>query len=208
MEVLKRFEERYAERRRRDVERPLARTDRSRPGDSVVVYEKGAWVMWMLLRHMGREAMLEGLRHFIETWKDGPDHPVLEDFVATLRPFATDPQAYDDFVDQWLFEVVVPEYRLREVRREPVGERWQVVLRIENAGDGRVPVEVAAVAGERFDDQGHPVPGYRDVRGSVTLGAGESRQLRIQADFEPERVVVDPDVQVLQLRRGAAVAKL
>ena len=92
--------------------------------------------------------------------------------------------------------------RLREVRRESVGERWEVVLRIENVGDGRVPVDVAAVAGEPFDDRGHPEPGYRDVRRSVTLGAGESRELRIQAGFEPERVVVDPDVQVLQLRRG------
>ncbi len=94
---------------------------------------------------------------------------MLEDFAATLRPFAADPQAYDAIIDQWLFEVTVPEYRLLEVRRELVGERWQVVLRIENVGDGRVPVEVAAVAGERFDDQGHPEAGYRDVRRSVTL---------------------------------------
>jgi len=37
---------------------------------------------------------------------------------------------------------------------------------------------------------------------------GESKEVRIRCPFRPERVVVDPDVQVLQLRRNTAVAKL
>lgn len=35
-------------------------------------------------------------------------------------------------------------------------------------------------------------------------GAGEKRQVEIVGGFEPERVVVDPDVLVLQLRRRGA----
>ena len=40
------------------------------------------------------------------------------------------------------------------------------------------------------------------------LGAGESKLVRIRCPFEPQRVVVDPDVHVLQLQRRAASAKL
>ena len=47
--------------------------------------------------------------------------------------------------------------------------------------------------------------GYRDARAVVELGAGESAEFVIRADFEPERVVIDPDVMVLQLNREAAV---
>ena len=32
--------------------------------------------------------------------------------------------------------------------------------------------------------------------------------MRIEVPFEAERLVVDPDVEVLQLRRNAAVAEL
>jgi len=39
----------------------------------------------------------------------------------------------------------------------------------------------------------------------VKLGGGEAAEFVIRADFEPERVVIDPDVLVLQLNREAAV---
>ena len=40
------------------------------------------------------------------------------------------------------------------------------------------------------------------------LGAGESKTLTIHCAFDPEKVVVDPDVRVLQLKRKQAVASL
>jgi hypothetical protein len=67
---------------------------------------------------------------------------------------------------------------------------------------------VAAARGERFTAKGKPDPGYRDARQVVTLGAGEERTVQIASAFQPERVLVDPDVKVLQLRRKAAVVKL
>jgi hypothetical protein len=42
----------------------------------------------------------------------------------------------------------------------------------------------------------------------VTLGAGGSADVTIRCGFEPEQVVIDPDVQVLMLRRKAAVERL
>jgi len=40
------------------------------------------------------------------------------------------------------------------------------------------------------------------------LAAGESKPITIRARFKPERLVVDPDVRVLQLRREKAIVTL
>jgi hypothetical protein len=127
-----------------------------------------------------------------------------------MRPFAADPAAYDDFVRQWFHQVVVPEYRLSDARvmAGPGTGSWKVSVKVRNAGTGRMPVEVAAVRGDRFTKGGKPSPGYRDARRTVILGKGEERTVEIPCAFQPDRVVVDPDVKVLQLRRKAAVTKL
>ena len=205
MELLKRLEEQYGQSRRADAERPVVRTDGSRPGDKTVTYDKGGWVFWMMDRHLGRERMLAGLRRFIADWGGGPDYPVLQDFTAAMRPFAADPAAYDAFVKQWFHQVVVAEYRMRDARLTGGEGAWKVSVKVKNAGTGRMAVEVAAVSGER---EGKPKPGYKDARRTVFLGAGEERVVEIPCSFRPERVVVDPDVQVLQLRRNAAVVTL
>ncbi len=209
MEFLKRMEEGYGEGRRPDAERPVVKVDGSKPGDSpAVLYDKGGWIFWMMDRHLGRERMLAGLRKFIADWGDGPDYPVLQDFTAAMRPFAADPAAYDAFVKQWFHEVVVPEYRLSGAHAVRTGKDWKVAFEIKNAGTAKMPVELAAVRGERFDDKGKPKTGYRDARTRVVLGPGEARKVEIVCGFQPERVVVDPDVQVLQLRRKAAAVNL
>ncbi len=210
MEFLKRIEENYGDSRRADAERPLVKVDGSHQGDQTVTYDKGGWVFWMLYQQLGRERDLAGLRRFMADWGNGPDYPVLQDFTAAMRPFAPDPAAYDDFVRQWFHQVVVPEYRLSDahVTPEPGGKSWKLTVRVKNAGTGRMPVEVAAARGERFTGKGKPDPRYRDARRTVILGAGEERTVEISAPFQPERVLVDPDVKVLQLRRKAAVVKL
>ncbi|HET6462545.1 MAG TPA: hypothetical protein VFH33_01990, partial [Candidatus Krumholzibacteria bacterium] len=48
-------------------------------------------------------------------------------------------------------------------------------------------------------------PAYKDARTTITLGAGESKPVTIQCDFDPDKIVVDPDVRVLQLKRKQAV---
>jgi ABC-2 type transport system permease protein len=105
---------------------------------------------------------------------------------------------------------VVPEYRLSDARvaAAPGGGSWTVKVKVKNAGTGTMPVEVAAARGDRFTKAGKPSPGYRDARRTVTLKAGEERTVEIPCAFQPERVLVDPDVKVLQLRRKSAVAKL
>jgi ABC-type transport system involved in multi-copper enzyme maturation permease subunit len=210
-EFAKRMEEAYARGRRADDERPMVEVDGTHEGDGRVTYEKGGWVPWMLMALMGREAMLEGLREFIVRYRDGPDYPLLQDQVNTLREFAPDTVAFDEFVDQWYFDVLVPEYRVEEAeRRQLAGEEggldtWETTFTLRNIGAGLMPVAVAVTVGEPFDQEGEALPGYREARTTVTLGAGEERAVTIRSDFEPERIVVDPGVRILQLRRERAV---
>jgi ABC-2 type transport system permease protein len=212
------IEAEYGENRDPSTERPLAETIAFRPADTVVIYDKGAWALWMLLQQMGRERFFAGARHFIAQYHAAAGHPVLQHFAAAMRPYAGDPRGFDGVVRQWFFERVVPEYRVEAARRRRLAapatdlaagaaaETWEVVARVANDGTGRMPVEVAAASqDQRFDDGGKAAAGYRDARAAVVLGPGEEREVRILCPFEPQRVVVDPDVKVMQLQRRAAL---
>ncbi|MFM8697595.1 MAG: M1 family aminopeptidase, partial [Phycisphaerales bacterium] len=67
----------YGNARSADDELPMTETDGSRSGDTTVTYDKGGWVFWMLMEHMGEERMDAAMREFIGRFKDGPDHPLL-----------------------------------------------------------------------------------------------------------------------------------
>jgi hypothetical protein len=209
IEFARKIEDNYAKARSADSERPLVKIDGTRDGDQTVTYDKTGFVLWMLLNQMDRERMLAGIRDFFETYQANPDHPVLQDLLASLRPHAVDPSGFDAFTRQWFFQVVLPEYQLSAFKRSRDGEAWVTTARLTNAGTGRMPVEVAATRGERFpkDDATDKGPDYRDARQVVTLGPGESAGVSIRSDFEPDQLVVDPDAMVLMLRRKAAVAR-
>jgi ABC-2 type transport system permease protein len=116
----------YGEFRQPGDEKPLAETFGARPADGTVIYDKGGWAFWMLLQQMGREAYFAGARHFIAQYHDAPGHPVLQHFVAAMRPYAPDPAGFDEVADQWFFKVVMPEYRIVEARKR----------RLDGAGPG------------------------------------------------------------------------
>jgi len=93
------------------------------------------------------------------------------------------------------------------------GGHWTVEARVKNVGTGSMPVDVAAERGEEFRHDkpgpaGKPHPAFADARTTVTLGAGQELALRIPCAFKPERLVVDPDVHVLQLERKKATVEL
>ncbi len=205
---LRQIEDQYANTRQADSERPLTRIDESRAGDGRIVYDKGGWVAWMMMRLVGRESMLRGSRDFIAAWRDSRDHAVLQDYLAHMRRYAPDSTAYDAFVQQWYWEVVVPEYRVSAARAVKRGDVWEVRARVRNAGTGRMPVQIAVVRGVRFADAGKQQEPWRDARATVVLGPKESGEIVVRCGFEPERVVVDPDFEVLQLERQKATARV
>ena len=216
MEFAKGLESRYGDRRRVDDERPMYDVDASREADETVVYDRGGWVFWMLYDYLGHERALEGYRAFIQAWSQSRDHATLQDLVAALRPYAANPTAYDAFVAQWFENRVMPEYRVLDAKKAKQGAEYEVVATVRNRGTGTMPVEIAATSGERWKkaEKGAetraavPNPTYRESRSTVTLGPGESKTVTLRCSFDPERVVVDPDVRVLQLQRKQAVATL
>ncbi|MCY1032896.1 M1 family aminopeptidase [Corallococcus sp. BB11-1] len=207
----RRMEERYAKDRRVDGEQPLVKLDGSREGDTVVLYEKGGWTFWMLEDLMGRPAMHAGLQAFLQRYMNNEDHPVLQDFLAVMRPFAPDAAAFDAFTRQAFFQVVVPEYRVTGATVTKEGARWITTAMVTNVGSGRMPVEVAVVKGQRPASavaRTAPAPDFHEARVRVAPLAGEGTRVTVRSDFAPERLVVDPDVRVLQLRREQALAPL
>ena len=214
IEFRKRIESRYGENRQADAERKLLRNDGSKAGDQTVTYDKSGWVFWMLMDRMGREPTLRGMKEFIAAYDGNPDHPVLYDFVAHMRRYASDTASYDDFTRQWFDTVVVPEYRVHNAKTvaAPGGGGWVTTAEIENVGTGRMPLEIAAVRGERFpSDTGakaKKTEPYAATSTPLTLGAKEKQAVTIRSAFKPEKIVVDPNVRVLQLRRQSAEAKL
>lgn len=233
IEFATRSEAFYGETRQPSDEKPLAETYGDRPADGTVIYDKGGWAFWMLMQQMGREPFFAGARHFIAMYHGAPGHPVLQHFVAAMRPYAADKAGFDAVADQWFFAVVAPEYRIVESRKRRLDavpgasgagagaagsgsaasaagqESWEVVARVANAGTARMPVEVAAASRrDRFGDDGHEAAGYRDVRATLVLGPGEQREVRLLCPFDPQRLVIDPDAKVLQLQRKAAAVRL
>ncbi|NRD66031.1 hypothetical protein HRD49_30180 [Corallococcus exiguus] len=203
-QTAKRMEERYGKDRRVDAEQSLVKLDGSRDGDTVVLYEKGGWTFWMLEDLMGRDAMHAGLQAFLKQYMNNADHPVLQDFIAVMRPFAPSPEAFDRFTRQAFFEVVVPEYRVSDARVTKSGGQWVTTATVTNVGTGRMPVEVTVT---KAGESAAPL-GAAEAVTRMEPGAGEAVQVTLRSEFAPERLVVDPDVRVLQLRREQAQAQL
>jgi hypothetical protein len=63
----------------------------------------------MLMDLLGREAMLEGLRNFTARSREGPDYSFLQNQLNTLREFAPDTVAFDQFLNHGYFDVVDPD---------------------------------------------------------------------------------------------------
>ena len=136
IDFCKRLEANYGRDRQSDSERPLVKITSDRPGDTTVTYDKGGWVFWMFLNHMGREKALAGMHAFVKAYHGNTDHPVLQDFLATMRPFAADAATFDAFTHQWFFEVVIPEYRPSDPKKTAQGKNWTATVRLENVGNG------------------------------------------------------------------------
>lgn len=207
LEFRKRIESRYGDNRFADAERKLYRVDGTRQGDNTVTYDKGGWVFWMLADRIGRENAFRGMREFIARFRGTEDHAVLQDFTGHMRGYAPDTAAYDDFVRQWFDTVVVAEYKVDSaVARRSADGHWETRTWVRNVGGASMPVDVAAARGERFPDDTTRAKGvaYAQSVTRVVIPAGTAQSVVVASDFQPEKVVVDPDVRVLQLRRKSA----
>lgn len=202
------MEARYGRTRRADSERALVKLDGQLPGDNRIWYDKGGWAMWMLHRFMGTERSMAGIREYMAAFRDSRDFAALEDYLAIQRRHAADTTAFDAFVDQWFFRVVVPHYLIDDPKLEREGKGWKVTAVVRNVGTGTMTFEVAAAMGERWPDAKKKQKPWLDVRAPITLGPGEEQPVTLRCDFRPEKLVLDPDVTVLMLERNKAEVRL
>ncbi len=193
----------YLEQRRLDGELPLLATVEQRAADEAVLSQKGAWVLWMLHRELGRDRMLAGLRELVGRAVASGEHATPQDLMAVLRARAADPAAFDDFARQWLAGTVLPEYRVAGAVVERTARGWRATATVTNAGTGTSDIEVAAVRGERAATPG-AAAGSNGQTQTVRLAPGQARRVHWELGFRPERIVVDPDALVLQLNRDLA----
>ncbi|MFM7135328.1 MAG: ABC transporter permease/M1 family aminopeptidase, partial [Planctomycetota bacterium] len=193
--VRRRWERAYTLGRSPDDERPINRTDGTRPGDQVVTYDRAGFVFWMLRETMGEEAMVAGLRAFVDRWRNGVetpeglDFPLIEDMVESLRAHAPDVAAFDAFVSQWIYGTVLPELEFAEA---PSIDGCAVVGTLKNNGTCEIEVTVRASGEPANSSEAVPMA---DVRVRIPMG-GEA-PFRIEAGFEPVKIAVDPEVRVL-----------
>ncbi|MEM8487745.1 MAG: M1 family aminopeptidase [Bacteroidota bacterium] len=207
---LRYMEQQYIRRRRADREVPLLENIATDTQGEVVAYNKGAWVMWMLQQQMGREALIAGLHGFTTTYNVMQDTmpaalPTLQDMLNHLRAQSLDAKAFDAFVAQWFGEVALPRFQLSKVTREQVDGMWEVRGTIVNAGTGVVPTEVSVV--QQMPDYERRKLTYEGEIAieTVVVHTDEGRTFTIRTAFEPEGVLIDPHLKVLQRDRYKAM---
>jgi hypothetical protein len=147
---------------------------------------------------MGEEAMLAGLADFVTTWRngvetpDGLDFPLIEDLLESLRPHAPDTAAFDAFASDWILGTALPSLEVRESAVETDGDGYRVTGILANSGTGFADVRLRIEAAE---PDGEEPAAFEDMIVAVTAGAESPFELRVP--FEPARLVVDPDVELL-----------
>ncbi|MBI1325058.1 hypothetical protein GC170_17985 [bacterium] len=211
--LMKNMEFRYVFGRRGDDEQALNKVDGSKPTDQTVTYERGGWVFWMLSRLMGVEAFHKGLAEMIRKYPAGSqDAPLVEDLLEVLREHAPDKPAFDRFADQWIKGKALPNMFLDDVKVADgtTAESRKVTGKVRNDGTGTVEVEVAASVGRRFPPgkswlpappEKKPGEPYKDVRTKVSVEPGKSVDFTIDTPFLPEKVTLDPDLNLLLIGR-------
>jgi len=109
--------------------------------------------------------------------------------------------------------VVLPEFKLWDLKvTKGDAEAWVVEGTLENAGTGTVAVEVGVEGRMPEVAKDAPKDAKREkaprARTKVTIGPETRVPFRVVCPFEPVKALVDPDVQVLQVRRKLAEAAL
>lgn len=207
-------ERRLAELSDRESPWTLANFDDGASEAYTLLYHKGPWVFWMLADMLGEEASDAAHRQFIAENRETRDHPLLPDYIATMRAHATDKDRFDQFVREWIDSPQIGDYRIDALDSRPIapdqgpagGEpRWRSTVRVHNIGAVTMPIEVAVTNGrDRWSSD--PAEPYRDERASAVIGPDIVFEFTIETPFEPVEAVVDPDVRVLQMNRQGAAA--
>ncbi len=191
------LERQYLDGRVATRERALLDTRDQTNADELVLQKKGAWAMWMLHTSLGAERTFAGLQGFIAEHRAPGRFATPEAMLRTLRRQAEDTIQFDAQVAQWFGSTRLPEFTVDDARCAPADGAWTCAATLRNHGTGNAIVEVAAMRSGAVMASG-------TVR--VRVHAGQSIPVRWTLRGQPDRLVVDPDIKVLQRRREQAFA--
>lgn len=181
----------YAEYTRGGQDVPVAKfRERHDARTRAIGYGKVAMIFHMLRRHVGEEQFWQTLREVKAqrvythvSWDDWR-----ESFARIsgqdLRPFFA----------QWVDRAGAPVVELRDVRHVAIDDGEQLSIDVAATPGWRldIPLEVRGPAGEV-------------VRGRAHTGQTSAGTVRLVAPFAPNRVIVDPEVDLFRLLAPAEI---
>lgn len=156
----------------------LARPDAANLFDGLLVYDKGAMVIELLDGYLGRSALLGGARAWLERY--GAANASTADFRATLEEHTGEDLA--PFFAAWVETNDLPEIAW-DWKAVPAEDGWDVEIRLEQR-NGHFPMATVLDLQGGADGPTLRLPVRFDAPALV---------LRATTDFEPERLVLDPD---------------
>jgi hypothetical protein len=172
-ERLEELRQAYLGLREAGVDRPLRDLGGERL-DAQIARTKGVWVLWML-----RET--EGEPRFAElVGDDGIGSSRIEDRGG----LSTD--HLSAFVEFWVNGTGLPDYALSAAAARPLGSGFNVTMRMINRGSGEFPAPAAVRTEEGAQ---HYV--------SISVPAGETREVTYATITRPVGAAIDPEGQVL-----------
>lgn len=144
---------------------------------STMIYTKGSLVFWMLREMVGKQKMLEITRTFFDRYRFR--HVDQHAFQSVAEEVTG--RDLDGFFGQWLHAGGVVDYELEGVESDREGDGWVTRVRMARNGDLRMPVRIRLRAGE-------------EIRDTVVPGDALRATHRVRTSFEPDRVVLDPEL--------------
>lgn len=193
------LEAQFLQARRVDSEEPLALNRPRSVADEAASSNKGALVLWMLDRHLGRSEMLAGLHTFITEHHTQNTRPMLRDLLETLRERVDNQDAYQRFLDQWFYSTELPTAEITNATIVQRNSTWFVTARLNYSGPFLPSITVSAVQGQEGDKA------FIEERRTIYFNVDNSATLTFELNFLPDRLVLDPDAETILVNRQGAL---
>ncbi len=151
-----------------------------------VVYSKGAWVLHMLRYVVGDEAFFTIMRNYAQRFRGKSAN--INDFQEIAEEVYG--QDMDWFFDQWIEDVMLPDYALQSAEVNYADGKYSVKANVVQKGDlGKMPVDIVLYTKEE------------EIKKRVWIEA-EQKTVSFTADSEPTYLEIDADHWILESNKS------
>ncbi len=146
---------------------------------NIMIYSRGELFYQQLRYIVGDDVMRRILRTYYDRWK--LKHVDEDAFQAVAEEVSG--RDLSTFFAQWLHDVVLYDYALGRVQRTHAADgQWHTRVEVVRKAPGRIPVEVAAIAG-------------KDTAVVRAQGLADREWVELVTAAKPTQVVIDPRVR-------------